>query len=207
MQHSLYRADNIGLYLHIRGVALPIVIPKTVNSRARVRRLVFACVTGFSFGVLAAILRPYGRVGSVQYELVCVLLIIMPTIMLGVWFSQRNVPWKRGLLWLLLELVVMSLMFSVQWYAIRQELLGDMITAMSVYTAVVVAVAIVIEILWQLRYRPIAGPYCRHCGYCLIGAVNHVCAECGSAFTLEDLSITENDLHPDTMKLHDSVRE
>jgi len=46
---------------------------------------------------------------------------------------------------------------------------------------------------WRLPAR-LKGPYCRRCGYCLIGTAEHRCPECGRAFTLRELGVSEAEL-------------
>jgi hypothetical protein len=54
-------------------------------------------------------------------------------------------------------------------------------------------------LLLQLKPRAVKpGPYCPACGYCLIGSPRQICAECGRAFTLEELGITPEELIPNS---------
>ena len=42
--------------------------------------------------------------------------------------------------------------------------------------------------------RPLPGPYCRGCGYCVVGLSEARCPECGRPFTAAELGVSEDEL-------------
>lgn len=157
-----------------------------------VRVVVFAVVTAL-LGVATGLVRPMIP-GPVHYETIVSLLVVVPLVLLAWVFVLRAVPWQRAGRWVVLGDVAICMAYWAGWSLLVRHLWDDNLVVMALYA--VVAPALSCPLLWayQKCFPLIQGPYCIGCGYCLIGAPEDVCPECGRAFTLSELGVTREDL-------------
>ncbi len=107
---------------------------------------------------------------------------------------QRRVPFKETYLWFIAETGSVCVVFLMAWFVVYRKLFDDLVGVMAIYAGIVVVAGLLLLYLWQRYRRPAVGPYCLHCGYCLIGTTERLCPECGEPFSLEELGIDEYDL-------------
>ena len=122
-------------------------------------------------------------------------LFLMPALLFWLIASQRRVPWRHTLIWLHLELAVVSLIAPISWsLTFGNSLLDPHLGLMAGIWLIAAAAGTLALAIWQ-RLRPLLeGPYCRGCGYCLIGAPSDRCPECGRAYTLAELGVERSAL-------------
>jgi hypothetical protein len=170
-----------------------IALPLTTTRRWRGMLLgaLIAAITGATAGYLRPALR-----GTVHYEMIASLFVVVPVICLCLTLSLRQVPWRQAAGWLVLETSAVCAAFAIAWAAVFRHLVQDMLSVMTVVWLVAAASSVALLILWQQLHRPHSGPYCPGCRYCLIGVPTDRCPECGRDFTLQELGITREALQP-----------
>jgi len=134
--------------------------------------------------------------GPVHYEAILALFVLMPAILLVLVWSVRRTPWKRVSGWLALAVLFTCLAFVAGWSLVERRLWDDVIFVMAAYGAIAAAACWGLLLAIQRLRRPLHGPYCPGCSYCLVGLTADRCPECGRAFTLEELGITREELRP-----------
>ena len=133
------------------------------------------------------------------------LLILLPIVNFLVILTRRQIPWRRGLIWMSLEISGFVCFFIATLQEVWRILGGrtvpdvDLGPGALLMGAIGFVISVIILLLLQLKPQPIKlGPYCPACGYCLIGSPRRICAECGRAFTLDELGVTQEDLIPNS---------
>ncbi len=133
------------------------------------------------------------------------LLILLPIVNFLVILTRRRIPWRRGVVWMSLEISGFVCFFIATLQEAWRILGGRTVPEVNLgpgallMGAVGFLISAIILLLLQLRPQPVKpGPYCPACGYCLIGSPRQICAECGRPFTLEELGITAEELIPNS---------
>ncbi len=171
---------------------MPSVRAAHLSASSRLWRLVLALAFSALIGSGARIVRPMFR--GVHLEMIVSLFVILPCVCLLLTLSQRRVPWRQAMLWLVLEVTGAVAGFTAGWSVVHGSLWDDLVGVMAAFLAIAVVASALLLIGWQHYRPPRSGPYCPACEYCLIGAPEDRCPECGRGFTLVELGVTREEL-------------
>jgi hypothetical protein len=174
---------------------MPDVLGTRLTTTARRRRLAAAAIASAATGAATAAVRPWFR-GPIHYEAVAALFVVLPLISLTLALSLKRVPWRRALGWLALELLAVCIAFPVGYWLAPGAFPDEILGIMSAFWVIAAATCAALLVVWQWFHRPVAGPYCPACAYCLIGAPTDRCPECGRDFDVRELGITRDELRP-----------
>ena len=174
---------------------MPTFVITRLTSSARWRRLLIAVVTAGATGIATAFVRPLAT-GPIHYESVFSTLVVLPLLCLLLTLSLRRVAWRAALGWLILELTAVCAAFIIGVWLGPGRMHHDLPEVMAVFWLVAVPVCAGLLVGYQW-FRPLpTGPYCRDCGYCLIGTPSDCCPECGRPFDPQKLGVTREELRP-----------
>ncbi len=163
----------------------------------RVRRVIGFAIAGAAVGAAAAITRPYLRYNGVPYDAMIALFVLLPALSLTSLATLRRVRWRWNLFQFGAEQAALTVAFALGITALLLRVFSDLVEVMAAYFAVVFIGGGVLYVVWQWFFPlPRLGPYCPACDYCLIGAGERQCPECGRPFTLDELGLTEAELEP-----------
>ena len=118
----------------------------------------------------------------------------MPAICLGIVWSMRRIRWQHVSGRLIVTVFFTCSSYIVGWSLAKRQLWGDMLWVMLVYGIIAVSASWLLLVVIQYFRRPLYGPYCPSCAYCLIGASSDRCPECGRDFTLAELGVPRDEL-------------
>jgi hypothetical protein len=171
--------------------------------RSRLRRFAVFSAVGAAVGVALGWTDAHLNLWRSPTEWLLTLLILLPVITLLIVLTRRRIPWRRGLLWMGLEVAgcvcffIASLQQSWHWfggYRFSDETMGP---AALILGALSFAIGAGVLLLLQVKPQPVKpGPYCPQCGYCLIGIPRQICPECGRPFTFDELGVAPEALTP-----------
>lgn len=170
--------------------------PRVRHISQRERRWHFIVLTllGAAIGAASALLRPVLEHNGVHYEAILADLIILPFIVLVVIVTHFDGRLRSTIPWFSLECAWLYLVRTITWSLAANRWWDDMI-GLAIIEFMIAAGFGTMVLLLRARFKPpIEGPYCPACAYCLIGAAEDICPECGRAFTLEELGITREAL-------------
>lgn len=129
--------------------------------------------------------------------------ILLPVVVALVVYTRRRIRWRRGLLWMSLELAgyvcFLSATIENWWHFFGGYWMESTDLLRMVLTIWLMSLGAGSAILLLLQLRPHqvkSGPYCPECEYCLVGSPRKVCPECGRPFTLEELGVSAAELIP-----------
>lgn len=170
------------------------VIAEHFSGRRVVQRMSVAMLAACGTGLACGLLRPMFS-GPIHYEALISLFGLLPAICLGLVWSMRRLPWRRATAWLVAGIALSCIGFGIfMMIGVQRFLWDDVMRVMAVYAVVASLVGWLLLFVIQMVQRPTAGPYCPACAYCLIGAREDRCPECGRAFTLDELGIGREEL-------------
>jgi hypothetical protein len=171
--------------------------------RSRLCRFAIFSAVGAAAGIALGWIDAHLNLWRSPTEWLLTLLILLPIVTLLIVLTRRRIPWRRGLLWMALEVAgcvcffVASLQQSWHWfggYRLADQTMGPAALILGALSFVVGAGVL---LLLQVKPQPVKpGPYCPQCGYCLIGIPRQICAECGRPFTFDELGIAPEALTP-----------
>jgi hypothetical protein len=173
--------------------------------RSKLKRFAIFSGAGAAAGVLLGWVDQIFALWRNPWEWSLALLFLLPIVdFLGV-LTRRRIPWRRGIVWMALEIAGFVCFFIATlqecWHIFGGWRLADVDLAPGALLlgAISFVIGAIILVLLQLKPHPVKpGPYCPVCGYCLIGSPRQICAECGRPFTLEELGVSEEELSPDS---------
>ena len=171
------------------------VAAKYITTNARMWRLEFYGFIGCGIGVVAAGFR-WVIPERILYEVIINLFLVVPIALLPMLVFYTRVPWRKAAPWLVCEVASTYLLFALARSVVLRDGPGDFIGVMLVCFPIACVASLSLLVIWQQFRRPIIGPYCPACRYCLIGAREDVCPECGRSFTLKELHISREALNP-----------
>jgi hypothetical protein len=171
--------------------------------RSKLKRFAIFSAAGIAAGALLGWIDEVWELSRSPMEWSLTLLFLLPVVDFLVILTRRRIPWRRGLLWMALEIAGFVCFFIATlqecWRVLGGWRLADVNLAPGALFlgAISFVIGVIILALLQLKPSPIKpGPYCPTCGYCLIGSPRQICAECGRPFTFEELGITAEELNP-----------
>jgi hypothetical protein len=174
---------------------------KNLRLSRRVKRFMIFSLAGIASGVALAVMNCLSTWWQLNWLTELLILLVGVTALTAA--TRRRIPWRRGLLWMTLELAgyVCLLAATVEnsWHFFGGYWQNTPDLLQMVLILWLMAVGSGSAILLLLQMRPVKvklGPYCPECGYCLIGSPRQICSECGRPFTFEELGIAPDGLIP-----------
>lgn len=158
---------------------------------------------GIGIGAVTRYLRPHFP-GPVHHDALIALIALILMCLSLLLMHLRCRPRGRTLGSLQLGTGFLWLGYMIGWSIVHRSFWDDLVIVTCVGWMISGSVAGLMFIIIHRRWGPPADPCCRHCGYLLIGLTEHRCPECGRAFTLSELGLTETDLDA---KHHESSAE
>ena len=153
--------------------------------------------TGLLLGTAARLARPWCDTHGLHWEALGSLVVLCGASAAAVLRHRRH-PTRRALPSLLVEAVGLWGGFTTGWSLVEGRIWEDLVGVMAAWgagSAIVAGLMLLAVHRWR---KPVLylGPYCPACDDHLIGLRDRRCPECGRAFTLEELGITQADLAP-----------
>jgi len=181
-------------------MSMPRIIQGVVFSiKHWVIRTVALTICGCVVGMAAALLRPHMDWGM-HWEAAASFFVILPGMCLWSVLTHFRVPFLRAIGPMQFEIFTIWWAFTVAWLLTWLQTQGRFFDDVLGITLGFwlgsgvggAAILFVIQRIWkpQLKF----GPYCPGCSYCLIGAPDMVCPECGRGFTLGELGVSREAL-------------
>jgi hypothetical protein len=169
--------------------------------QARIARFVVFSAIGSAAGALVAAVDVSAPFSQSEWHRFLALWVLLPIVSLMAVFTRRRIPWHRAVLWMGLELAGCLCFFQATMERIwthynifLYDVAGLLQLVLLTGVACYIFGAVLLLFLQVKPEKPMPGPYCPECGYCLIGLPKRICSECGRAFTLEELGIGEEAL-------------
>jgi hypothetical protein len=149
---------------------------------------------GFGIGAISRWVRP-SFPGPIHYEAMIALVVEIGLCVALLILHLRYRPIVRATLSLEGGLAALWCGNVLGWSLVHGSLVDDLLAVDGVCWLISgIAGAVILVALGIRRDRVRRGPYCRTCGYCLIGLAEHRCPECGKPFDPSEMGLTEADL-------------
>jgi hypothetical protein len=181
--------------------------------RTKILRVATFCAAG---AVIGAIVEAVNIALSLDHgagQLIVTTMVSFILISALIVITRKRIEWHRAIVWLLLEVAGCICFFGATmdriWYffgryrAVQPEILqGALVFGVGCY----LCGAMLILFMQVKPRKDKPGPYCRGCGYCLIGVPPNICPECGRPFTIEELGVPVEALFPELSRHSPSSR-
>lgn len=155
--------------------------------------LMGAC--GLLIGTTSAWARPRMLHGNAHIEAIIDFFVLMPALCLLIFLRNWSLPINRAIYAVSVQLGVLWVAHFVGMASVLKERWFDMFGVNVAFC--LGSIAVLVNLCWVLRLCfpvKLRTTDCLGCGYSLIGLSRNVCPECGRAFTMHELGITEKDL-------------